>query len=139
MHSGRTRARAFLSMLSALAVSEGAAAAPGPGIGPTSRASLEIRVSVAERAGLRMVSAVGIPTAASPEAGPCLWSSARTRTFDVRLEPLDRPSGRPALPSFEIMAGPAASCSGNMNLGKALGALASDDAQGPYLLILAPQ
>jgi len=37
------------------------------------------------------------------------------------------------------MAGPAASCSGNTNLGKALGALASDDAQGPYLLILAPQ
>lgn len=137
MNSGQIRAHALLATLSfsALAASERAAAQMGSDIGPTSRASLQIRVSVAERAGLRMSSAPGVPAPA-----PCVFSTAKTRRFAATLEPLGRSTERPAPPPFELEAAPAGEeCRSNEALGRALATLRKDGSSGAHLLILAPQ
>ena len=137
MHSGHARAQRLLAILgfSALAVSEGAAAAGAADIGPTSRATVEIRVSVAERAGVRMS-----PPDSAARAAPCVASTARNRTFAARLEPLSGHGERGAPPPFEIPAVPTGlACSGNQALGNALAVMAADGSPDPHVLILAPQ
>ena len=132
---GRAQARLAILAVSALAASAGAAAQAGSGIGATSSVGLQIRASVAERAGVRLPSAKGVPA-----AGPCVFSTTRSRTFAVMLEPLGSSGERPAAPPFEITAAPAGqACSSNADLGKALAALGKDGSPGPHLLILAPQ
>lgn len=134
MRSGHARTSALLAILafSGFAASSKAAAQMSSDIGPTSRASLQIRVSVAERVGLRMSSA-----GAAPNAGPCVVSTARARAFTATLEPLHRSSEGPTPPPFILAAGK--SCRGDENLGRALAALRKDGSIGPLLLILAPQ
>lgn len=130
---GRAQARLAILAVSALAASAGAAAQTGSGIGATSSVGLQIRASVAERAGVRLPSAKGVPA-----AGLCVFSTTRSRTFAVTLEPLGSSSERP--PPFEITAAPAGqACSSNADLGRALAALGKDGSPGPHLLILAPQ
>ena len=136
MHSGYTRPQALLAILafSTLAASSEAAAQTGSDMGPTSRASLQIRVTVAERAGLRMP-----PAESPPAAEPCVFSTARGRTFTAALEPHGL-SDRPAPPPFEIAGSPAGqACNGNEELGRALGTLRKEGSPGPHVLILAPQ
>ena len=136
MHPGHARAQTLLAILafSALAASEGAAAQTVSDIGPRSRATLHIRVSVAERAGLRMSWAEGVPGVA-----PCVFSTVRARTFAATLQARGS-SERPAPRPFELKAAPAGeACSANGDLDRALAALRKDGSPGPHLLILAPQ
>jgi hypothetical protein len=136
MRSGHARTRALLAILafSGFAVSEKAAAQMGPDIGATSRASLEIRVSVAERVGLRMSSA-----GEAPNAGPCVVSTARARAFTATLGPFHRSSEGPTPPPFILAAPAGETCRGNEELRQALAASRKDGSIGPLLLILAPQ
>jgi hypothetical protein len=136
MRSGHARTRSLLAILafSGFAAPEKAAAQMGSDIGPTSRASLQIRVSVAERVGLRMSSA-----GAAPNAGPCDVSTARARAFTATLEPLHRSSEGPTPPPLILAAPAGETCRGNEELGRALAALRKDGSIGPHLLVLAPQ
>ena len=102
-------------------------------MGPTSRATVQIHVSVAERAGLRMT------WGKDSAARPCVFSTARARRFGVTLAPLGGAGGRSARPQFEITAAAEGACSSNPDLREALAALRNDGSPGPRLLILAPQ
>jgi hypothetical protein len=137
MHLGQARMPTIGAILafSALGASSGATAQTGSDVGPMSRATVRIQVSVAERAGLRTFSAKGVPA-----PGPCIYSMAKARTFAVMLEPLGRSGAGPALPQFGMVAARAGqSCKGNESLRKALAALGKDGSPGPYLLIISPQ
>ena len=137
MQSGETGAQPIFAILAfvTLASSGTAAAQPGGDIGPESRASLQIRVSVAERVGVRLSLADGVPP-----AGRCIFSTARGRTFAATLEPMGRSADRPPLPSFEIAAAsPGEACGGDDALRTALGTLSEEESPGSHWLILAPQ
>ena len=137
MQSSEARAQPLLAMLAVftLAASGTAAAQAGGDIGAVSRASLQIRVSVVERVGVRLSSADG-----GPAAETCIVSTARARTFDATLEPIGRQGEHPAARSFEIAAAsPGQACGGDEDLRKALAIIRKESSSGAHLLILAPQ
>lgn len=107
-----------------------AAAAPS-GMGATSRASVEIRLSIAPRAGIRMISA------GNANYEPCVWSTAAVRSLAVTLRPLSSPAT--ASERFEIAMKPAEGrCRPSEPLRSAL-ATSERVSPGPHLLILAPE
>jgi hypothetical protein len=137
MQATNARAQSFKAILAfvAVAASGTAAAQPGSDTGLVSRASLQIRVSVAERVGVRFSPAHGLQA-----AEPCIVSTATARTFAATLEPIGRPGGPPGARSFEIAAAsPGQACGGNEDLRDALATLSKDGSSGAHLLILAPQ
>lgn len=137
MQATKAHAQSLMAILPfvALAVSETAVARPGGDIAAVSRASLQIRVSVAERVGVRLSSGHGLPA-----AGPCIVSTARARTFAATLEPIGRRGEHPTAHSFEIAAAsPGQACGGDEDLRKALATIRKEGSSGAHLLILAPQ
>ena len=141
MSLNRVRAWAFkaITILAPLA-SETALAAQESGIGPTSRASIAIRVSVAERAGLRVKAVRDERATALSVAEYCVWSTARVPSLAIRLEPLAHATVRAPERPIQIEAGaPRAPCRRSEDLRQALATLEGDGTTGSYLLILSPE
>jgi hypothetical protein len=141
MPLNRVRAWTFkaITILAQLA-GETPVAAQEPGIGPTSRASIAIRVSVAERAGVRVKAVSREQATDLSGAQYCVWSTARVPALTLRLEPLAQLNERgPARRILLEARAPNALCRDSEDLGHALATLQGDRSTGSYLLILSPE
>ena len=145
MHSSKLGKIAIvLALCSPDVTASDAIAAPRQGaMGPTSRASIQIQVSVAPRLGIRWAART---SAGGPHPRPCFWSNDASRSYSVTLkhavthgsnEPV---TGAPtATQPIVLPAGKsAADCLEHDGLESMFPALTSPS-EGPYLLMIAPE
>lgn len=154
MNKSQRLALMVIAGATALLPSRLCAAAVDAEIGPTSRASIQIHVSVAPRMGVRKSTARGDQAQGTTDA-LCVWSSTPSQSFTATLHAASGESGRASIsPSISadqrttllpegraiaLVAEPSASACFAESARRLVPEILLREERGPYLLVLAPQ